>query len=239
MKGLSVARIVKEHDERLNEFLDTAETLFFSKGYEQTSVQDIINAIGVAKGTFYYYFDSKLDVLDAVVKRTRRHVLAQVSPIVEDTNLNALDKLECLFAEINQWKLVNQEFILDMLRMLYQDQNALLRLKFFEETRNGIIPPLAAIIEQGITERIFNVNYPNETAELILRMTEMPSSAFVSMLLTGQCDAQRVEAMKREIFVFNRSVERILGTSAGTFDLIKPDDLYAWLSVLESFPAEA
>ena len=52
-------RIVKEHEERKNEILDTAEILFEEKGYDKCSVNDILNRIGIAKGTFYHYFKSK------------------------------------------------------------------------------------------------------------------------------------------------------------------------------------
>ena len=62
-------RIVKEHDERKNEIIDTASHIFAQKGYDKTSVNDILNAIGIAKGTFYHYFKSKEEVLDAVITK--------------------------------------------------------------------------------------------------------------------------------------------------------------------------
>ena len=71
-------RIVKEHDERKNEIIETAAALFEQKGYEHCSVNDILNAIGIAKGTFYHYFKSKEEVLDAVVGRVTEQMLEQV-----------------------------------------------------------------------------------------------------------------------------------------------------------------
>ena len=55
-----MARTVKEPDVRRNEILDVAQQFFYTKGYEQTSVHDIIDQIGIAKGTFYHYFGSKV-----------------------------------------------------------------------------------------------------------------------------------------------------------------------------------
>ena len=66
-------RVVKDYDERYAEFLEAAQQLFFSKGYERTTVQEIIKMVGVAKGTFYYYFGSKQAVLEAVVQSIRRN----------------------------------------------------------------------------------------------------------------------------------------------------------------------
>ncbi|MDF2532153.1 MAG: TetR family transcriptional regulator [Clostridia bacterium] len=62
-------RITKEYDERRNEILDTAEKLFHAKGYEKCTVNDILKEISIAKGTFYHYFRSKEEVLDAIVSR--------------------------------------------------------------------------------------------------------------------------------------------------------------------------
>ena len=48
-----IVRVVKEHDERKNEIIDTAARIFGQKGYDKSSVNDILNTIGIAKGTFF------------------------------------------------------------------------------------------------------------------------------------------------------------------------------------------
>ena len=60
-------RVVKEYDERKNEILDASEKLFLEKGYVQCTIKDILKAVDIARGTFYYYFESKEEVLDAVI----------------------------------------------------------------------------------------------------------------------------------------------------------------------------
>lgn len=57
-----MTRTAKDSDERRSELIATAQQLFYSKGYESTSVSDIVKAVGVAQGTFYYYFDSKTEM---------------------------------------------------------------------------------------------------------------------------------------------------------------------------------
>lgn len=63
-------RVVKEHDEQKNEIIDTAERLFFQKGYDKCSVNDILTMLGISKGAFNYYFKSKEEVFDAIIQRT-------------------------------------------------------------------------------------------------------------------------------------------------------------------------
>ena len=62
-------RIIKEAEERKNEILDVAGKLFGEKGYDATSTNDILKEIGIAKGTLYYHFKSKEDILDAMIER--------------------------------------------------------------------------------------------------------------------------------------------------------------------------
>ena len=68
-------RIVKEADERKNEILDAAARLFMEKGFDRTSANDILAAVGIAKGTLYYHFKSKEDIMDALIERQTTQIL--------------------------------------------------------------------------------------------------------------------------------------------------------------------
>ena len=88
-----MARTVKSPDERRNELIDAAQQLFYTKGYESTSVSDIVKAVGVAHGTFYYFQDSKLAVVEAIVESRRLYKSqAVLHTIVADETLSAIVK---------------------------------------------------------------------------------------------------------------------------------------------------
>ena len=90
IKGESVmARISKKYDERKDEFLDTAQQLFFTQGYDQTSVDAIIRKMGLSKGTFYYYFESKEDLLDELTCKMGEKILEEVKRIADREVLDA------------------------------------------------------------------------------------------------------------------------------------------------------
>ena len=88
-----MARILKqeEHTAKRNEILDVALQLIYSKGYEKMTIQDILDQLQISKGAFYHYFDSKIEVLEAVIERMAAE---QVEPmfrsLIEDPNLSAL-----------------------------------------------------------------------------------------------------------------------------------------------------
>nr|MCR5272795.1 TetR/AcrR family transcriptional regulator [Lachnospiraceae bacterium] len=78
-------RVVKEAIERRNEILDAAEELFVTKGYDKTSTNDILDRVGIARGTLYYHFKSKEDILNAMIERINDSLIAKAKMIAADT----------------------------------------------------------------------------------------------------------------------------------------------------------
>ena len=114
-----MAKVVKEYDERKTELLDTAQVLFYQKGYENTSVADIIEAVGIAKGTFYHYFKTKEDLLDQLIERISEAILSQLEIIANDNTLNAIDKFNKFYVDAGNYKKENKEAIIVAARVLY------------------------------------------------------------------------------------------------------------------------
>src|SRR5476649_1542736 len=87
-------RTLKNPDVRRLEILAAAEKLFEKTGYEKTSVEAIIQEAGIAKGTFYYYFKAKKDILKALVDQTALKMTEYFDSILEMKNLTAVQKLQ-------------------------------------------------------------------------------------------------------------------------------------------------
>ncbi len=194
-----MTRIVKDYDDRYDQFLDVAQALFFEKSYDQTSVQDIINAVGVAKGTFYHYFGSKADLLQAVVERMYDQTLKMVFPIILDEERSAVQKLKDFFTEIGQWKISYKDQLMPMLRALYKDENLLLREKMRQEAISTGAELVAEIIAQGIGEGVFHVDYPYATAEIILALPRRFSETLIDVLLSGKRDPLILGMMEEQV----------------------------------------
>lgn len=79
-----MARVTKPPQERRDEILKTALALFMEKGYENTSVGDIVEKIGVAQGLFYYYFRSKEEVYRAAMEKYADDCTAEMIAILTD-----------------------------------------------------------------------------------------------------------------------------------------------------------
>ena len=212
--------IVKDYDERKAEFLDTAMRLFLERGYEETSVAAIIDAVGVSKGAFYHYFSTKEDLLDELAARASEQATAIVAPVVEDPSLSAVEKLNAMFARTNAFKAQNLDLMLTLARVFYSDGNALLRSRMTRRSAELTGPLLARIIEQGNVEGSMSVAHPHQTALLILEFGAVVVSGFARTMARLDAEPEAADELSVAMRVYNESVERILGVRAGELKLV-------------------
>ncbi|HEY2887847.1 MAG TPA: helix-turn-helix domain-containing protein, partial [Candidatus Limnocylindrales bacterium] len=105
------------HSLKRDAFVDAAQRLIQSKGYEQLSLQDVIDAVGASKGAFYHYFGSKEDLLEAVIERMVDATIELMIPIVHDPELPAIQKLQLVFSAGAAWKGERKDFFVELLRV--------------------------------------------------------------------------------------------------------------------------
>src|SRR5262245_38869416 len=133
---------------RREAFLDVAQRLIQTNGYEGMSVQDVLDELEASKGAFYHYFDSKLALLEAVVERFADGAMAALAPVLGDPDLPALRKLEAVFAGIARWKAERKELVLAIVEVWNSDGNAIVREKLRRLTVSRIAPLLSAVVSQ-------------------------------------------------------------------------------------------
>lgn len=224
-----MTRIVKDPDVRRSEILDVAQRRFYQEGYKQTSIQDIITEIGIAKGTFYHYFSSKLDLLDAMIERMVEHTLRSMEPLVADDQLSALEKFERFFSDLADWKIENKTFLLDIMNILYKDENAILRDKVKVASVEKAVPLLAQIIEQGMAEGSFATEYPADIAEIVMQIGQSLSDTLAKIILNEAHDDDTLAIIERKTIAYHYAIERTLNAPAGSIKLFDLDQVTPWL----------
>lgn len=150
----------------MNLILDVSFRLFMEKGYEHTSIQDIINHLGgLSKGAIYHHFKSKEDILFAVGDRMMSESNRKLADIRDRTDLNGREKLKTIFqASLNR---PVQDEIFTIAPNLRS--NPKLLFSFLEETIEDAVPNyVLPIIRQGIEDGSIETDYPKELAELII-----------------------------------------------------------------------
>jgi len=198
-------RIVKQPDERRAEIVETADRLFREVGYAKCSVEAIIREIGVAKGTFYYYFKSKPEILEAVVDRTLNKLVEAAEEVAQNPALSAMEKMEALLSGGQ----IGDGSALDVAEMLHAPENRELHELTNIQTVLRLSPLLARIVEQGNAEGVCSVERPLETIQFLFTGAQFLTDTAV-FGFTG--DELRI---RRE--VMQTIVEKALGAPPGSF----------------------
>src|SRR6476620_1807232 len=118
-------RIVKKPDVRRLEILRVSEQLFEKEGYTKTSVEAIIKKVGIAKGTFYYYFKAKQDILEALVEQKGTEIEVYFNSIVERNNLPVLEKLKLMIKGPEKKKITSSS----VMKIIHKPENRELQEK--------------------------------------------------------------------------------------------------------------
>jgi len=223
-----MARIVKEHAVRRNEILDVAQRLVYTKGYEQMTIQDILDDLQISKGAFYHYFDSKQALLEAITERLQNEVERLLIPIAQDAHLSALAKLQRFFPTLSGWKTARRTFLLTLMRVLYADDNAIFRQKVRVLAIERITPLLTAIINQGIREGVLTTAYPEQVGEVIISLGWDLGDTLARLLLSSEPGRDDFPHAERIVATYADALERILGAPSGSLSIIDPQMLQEW-----------
>lgn len=202
-------RIVKDPIERRNEILDAAETLFTTKGYNETTIIDILKAVGIAKGTFYYYFKSKEEVLDAILVRLIDGDREKMQAVAKNTSMNPIEKISAmLMAQQPQPGGVKDR----MNEIFHKPGNGDMHLKYNVLALRHLSPLLAMVAHEGIEQGIFHLEYPEEIAEYLL-------GASVFAFDEGLNEWTPDELKKRGL-AYMALLESALGANKGSFAFV-------------------
>ena len=199
-------RIVKEAAERKNEILDAAAELFAAKGYDETSTGDILDRVGIARGTLYYHFKSKEDILDALIERINAALIAGAKAAAEDRSLPVVERI---VRAVMSLKLDAGEATIghEVLQQVHKPQNALMHQKMLQSLLDGAVPVLTGLVEEGNAQGIFCAAYPRETVEMLV--------LYPATFFDDRYPQTRDEMMNR-VQAFIHSTERLLGAQEGS-----------------------
>lgn len=156
----------KQPENTVNLILDVATRLFMKKGYEHTSIQDIIDNLGgLSKGAIYHHFKSKEDILVAVTDKMTEESNKLLAVTRDRTDLTGKEKLKVIFKE-SIFRPVQDEIFTVAPDL---SNNPRLLFSIFSETMREAAPNyIQPIIEQGIRDGSIRTDYPAELAELII-----------------------------------------------------------------------
>ena len=198
-------KVSKEYNEKRNEILDSSERLFTVYGYDKCTIKNILDDVGIAKGTFYYYFKSKEELLDSIIDRVIEMVVEKVQEIAINQELSPAEKLIYAILSMKVESEIDNEFM----DRLHKPENALIHQKSLTLMVRRITPILDKIVKEGIKERVFKTEFPTQYIQIFLTssMTLLDDGIF-------KASAEEQQILTRALVAL---LEKMLGVKDRTF----------------------
>ena len=216
---------MKKGDARREELLAAAEKLFYTKGYEKTSVQDILDAINFSKGGFYHHFDSKLAVLETICQQRAEETCELARQHAMSDRLNAVEKLNALLAGSTLWQSDNPGFVAILIQVAYREDSALMRAKMQTCQLKSMQETMEAVLRQGVKSREFFVDDVPSCAALVLRLYMQFSDEIAFLLAKKDEEEELFQEMVTKVRAYRTAIERILSAPFGSVVLVDIDEL--------------
>jgi AcrR family transcriptional regulator len=236
-----MARIVKENEyiSKCNEILASAQRLVYTKGYGRMTIQDILEDIHISSGAFYHYFDSKPAVLEAIIDRMATAAESPLHLIADDPHLSAIEKLRAYFGTVEQLRVTYQASLIELMRVWYMDDNAIIRQKADEAAIERRAPLLNAIAQQGNREGVFKLADPDRAGEIILALILRMGNTHAKLLLSLDKSHDEIGCIQGIIDTYNAymaAIERVLGASEKTLSRLDAEPVRVLVTALRAQP---
>ena len=192
------------------QILDVSLSLFLEKGYDNTSISDILSKLDIARGTLYYHFESKEAIMDTIIERSAKQMVEDAQKVILQKELTVYEKMFSLFASVSMKRISGGELMIDYLN---QPQNALFHEKSNRAFIQKITPLLGDIIKDGIDEGLYDNIFPYESAETILIM--------IMGFIDGHYEDGAKNDLERRVESLLYNMERVLGAKEGSFAKFK------------------
>ncbi|AZK45374.1 TetR/AcrR family transcriptional regulator [Paenibacillus lentus] len=197
-------RVVKNAEERRNEVLDAADELFGRKGFDGTSTNDILEKVGIARGTLYHHFRSKEDIMDALIERYSARLLDAAQKAAADRSIPVVERMIRVVMALN----ISGGSSEEIMEHIHKPQNALMHQKIQKVIIHGVPPILTEIIREGIEQGVFHTPYPYECMEMVV--------IYASTVFDGDMVVLTEEERLSRMLAFIYNLERLLGAESGS-----------------------
>lgn len=191
---------MKKGERRKQDLLNIAYRMFIEKGYENTSVDDIIIEAGIAKGTYYYYFESKEATLEAVIEM----MIEKAENVAKAALMNPVPIPQKLASVVYAFQPNKDELVIT--DVLERKENIVMHDKIGKKIVEVAVPILSDIVREGIAKGIFACTNVEERVKMLLIMSQ-------NMFDYGAYSNKDIE-------VYVDMLEKSLGAKEGTMSFI-------------------
>lgn len=160
---------MQDHQIRINEILDVAEKCFIQKGYHKTTISLIASEMKVAKGLLYYYFESKENLLEGLLKRHADIALKKMTLIVNNQEILVEKKISITFELFLSMVLYENGFFVAVLN---DEKNSYIKERIISYVKPYVVAIFKSIIIEGNEKKVFKVDHEKAAAEFLFTILD-------------------------------------------------------------------
>ena len=212
---------LKKGDLRKQDIINTAEAMFCKNGYEQTSIQDILNQIKGSKGSFYHHFESKEMLLEEICRKRAEQIYAMTASNLDESS-NAVSNLNLLISGMVPFRDVKLSFLLMLLPVFRLPEGRMLKQGFCESLSGQFMPDVVRELEKGHKAGELYCPEPELSAELILSVVNMLWVKICDIIIVNETkDSENDLTLYQQITDYYRlTVEKIVLLPCGSIEII-------------------
>lgn len=230
----AIKRTNMKPEERRNQLLDCAQILFFSNGFENTTMTDILTAANISKGGFYHHFASKEELLFGVWERFAAEIIGEMRRIATDQSKPCLTRMVEILAGRGEYtRDTDLAAQMELFRTMYDDKNIMLNERFHQMLSRISIPIIADLIREGENEGTFVVANAEAAAAMLIHLSRSFDPQMVAAL-----DARGTENARKAAEQLQAAIDMqfaindfILGLPSGTTHFGWPEAVEAIMAL--------
>ena len=204
-----------------------AQELFFQKGYEQTSVQDILDARDLSKGGFYHYFASKEAVLQQICEQRATARFGRLGMELYDSRVSPIDKLNRLLSLVNLFGGDDPRFAAMMMQICYVDGDVRMRDRMRGIVRERLENYMDDVLMEGIQSGDFFVRHPGRLGCILLNLAADLDDESCRRIAAAPDSPETVIDIAEMLDACRDAVELLVGAPYGSIRLFDPARLLA------------
>ena len=216
---------MKKGDLRRDSILKAGERLFFEKGYEETSIQDILNALSISKGGFYHYFDSKQALLEEICRQQAVQRIERLSMDVALGKLSPVQKMNMVLAEVNLFSGADARLNALMLKIGYIDGD----VNFKEHIRTFMLEQLnrmmGEVIREGMADGSMFTRNPAQLGKMLLMLAYDVNDEACRILCADPENPDCIILIVDLLDSYRNAVETLSGAKFGSVELFNLEQL--------------
>ncbi len=205
--------------------LNESRKLFFEKGYETTSIQDILSALDIAKGTFYHHFQSKEELLEEIAVQFAKEAHSAMQSEIGDLGQegNGLEKIRKALIVAHNWKKGKSDEVRFLLESLFSSSNLQLRDKIRRKSVDLSFPLFTSLIVEGQTDGSLDSSLRADHLTSIIFDLSDAMGEKVAFYLLGK-GKETEDEIYDLMLSYHRTIEDLLGSPEGGLDYFSKEE---------------